>query len=221
MERIPEPELMEDEEQAQAYAHADFEDAHSRFIEVFKEHFGSHEMSGYVLDLGCGPGDITFRFARVYPNCRLHGVDGSEAMLKAGRIILANYQDVESRVELVQGFLPHADLPRPAYDAVISNSLLHHLHAPEVLWRTVDRFAKPGAPIFIMDLKRPGSEEEARELVETYSGDEPEVLKKDFYNSLLAAFEPEEIQDQLEEAGLDHLSIREISDRHLTISGYR
>jgi SAM-dependent methyltransferase len=221
MERIPEPELMEDEEQALAYAHADFEDAHSRFIEVFNEHFGSHEMSGYVLDLGCGPGDITFRFARAYPNCRLHGVDGSEAMLRAGKLILANYQDVESRVALVQGFLPDADLPRPAYDAIISNSLLHHLHAPEVLWRTVHRYAEPGAPIFIMDLKRPDTKEEARELVETYSGDEPEVLKKDFYNSLLAAFEPKEIQDQLEETGLGHLSIRQISDRHITISGYR
>jgi hypothetical protein len=53
------------------------------------------------------------------------------------------------------------------------------------------------------------------------SGDEPEVLKKDFYNSLLAAFEPKEIQDQLEETGLGHLSIRQISDRHITISGYR
>jgi ubiquinone/menaquinone biosynthesis C-methylase UbiE len=212
---------MDDKEQAEAYANADFEDAHSRFVAIFNELFREPVLTGHILDLGCGPGDITFRFARAFPGARVHGVDGSEAMLQCGRDLLTGDTELQGRVELIHGFLPGAVLPRSAYDAVISNSLLHHLHDPGVLWKAVSELTDPGAPVFIMDLKRPGSVEKARSLVAEYSGNEPEVLKQDFYNSLLAAFTPAEIGEQLEECGLGHLTIREISDRHVVISGYR
>jgi hypothetical protein len=53
-----------------------------------------------------------------------------------------------------------------------------------------------------------------------YAEGEPEVLRRDFYNSLLAAFEPGEIRSQLRDEGLDGLRVRSVSDRHVTISGY-
>jgi ubiquinone/menaquinone biosynthesis C-methylase UbiE len=221
VQRIPEPELMDDREQAEAYANADFEDAHRRFVTTFNELFREPALDGYILDLGCGPGDITFRFARAFPGATVHGVDGSEAMLQCGREVLAEDAELQGRVTLIHGLLPGAVLPRPSYDAIISNSLLHHLHDPTVLWKAVSNFSGPGAPVFIMDLKRPGSVEKAQSLVTEYSGDEPEVLRQDFYNSLLAAFTRTEIEEQLEESGLGHLTVREISDRHVVISGYR
>jgi hypothetical protein len=52
-----------------------------------------------------------------------------------------------------------------------------------------------------------------------YSPDEPEILRRDFYNSLLAAFEPKETRQQLAEAGLTELVVKEISDRHMLIFG--
>lgn len=55
MQRIPEPELMDDVVQAAAYAQADFEDAHARFIELFRAAFPDEAPAGNVLDLGCGP----------------------------------------------------------------------------------------------------------------------------------------------------------------------
>ncbi|MEW6001629.1 MAG: class I SAM-dependent methyltransferase [Nitrospirota bacterium] len=221
MKRIPEPEeLMDDEEQAIAYAGADFEEPHSRFITLFKETFGSSSISGYVLDIGCGPGDITFRFARAYPNCIVHGVDGAEAMLSRARKILENSTDLKDRVKLFHGILPDALLRREKYDIIISNSLLHHLHNPQILWDAVKLYAAPQAPVFIMDLKRPESPDEARQLVETYSGKEPEILKRDFFNSLLAAFEVVEVKEQLEIAGLSHFTVTVVSDRHMVISGY-
>ena len=39
MERIPEPELMEDEAQARAYAEANFAEPHSHFIELLQAVF--------------------------------------------------------------------------------------------------------------------------------------------------------------------------------------
>ena len=159
MDRIHEPELMDGVAQALAYANADFEEAHSRFVAVFDETFPTREARGYVFDLGCDPGDITFRFARAHPECVVHGVDGSESMLSCGRPILEDDEALAERVELILGRSPDARLPRSQYDAVISNSLLHHLHDPSVLWETVNRCAAPGAPVFIMDLKRNVSEQ--------------------------------------------------------------
>lgn len=218
MERRPEPELMNDDEQALAYAKADFSEPHSRFLRLFQETFGDG-VRGYVLDLGCGPGDIAFRFARAYPDCIVQGLDGAEAMLRHGRSILQEAGDIRDRVELIHGLLPGAALPRAGYDVVISNSLLHHLPDPFVLWEAVKRYAAPGAPIFVMDLMRPASKEEALRLVEAYSGEEPEVLKRDFYNSLLAAFEPGEVKIQLRASGLGYLGVTQVSDRHLLVSG--
>jgi hypothetical protein len=68
-------------------------------------------------------------------------------------------------------------------------------------------------------LKRPESITEAGRLRDTYAKDEPEVLRRDFYNSLLAAFEVGEIQAQLQDEGLAGLNVKAVSDRHLVISG--
>jgi hypothetical protein len=55
--------------------------------------------------------------------------------------------------------------------------------------------------------------------VDEYSANEPEILRRDLYNSLLAAFEPKETRQQLTEAGLTELQVKEISDRHVLIFG--
>jgi ubiquinone/menaquinone biosynthesis C-methylase UbiE len=219
MKRIPEQELMLDSVQAQAYASADFEQPHSMFIELFRETFGTIHDGAHVLDLGCGPGDITFRFARSWQQCSVHGIDGSDAMLLHAEKTLEPGSSLQGRVCFFKGMLPDLLLPCTRYDIIISNSLLHHLPDPAVLWQTVKAFAAPQALIFIMDLKRPESITEAAQLRDTYAKDEPEVLRSDFYNSLLAAFEVGEIQVQLRDAGLADLNVRAVSDRHLVISG--
>ena len=218
MNRIPEPELMLEQEQARAYSEADFEEPHGRFIELFARSFPEESVVGNVLDLGCGPADISLRFARAYPQARIHGVDGSEAMLRFGKQAVCR-EALEERVQLVHCTLPTIELPLKAYDGVISNSLLHHLQDPQVLWQTIKQFARPEAPIFVMDLMRPANEAQAQGWVETYTAREAEILKRDFYHSLLAAYRPDEIGTQLDEAGLAHLCLAVIGDRHMIVWG--
>ncbi len=219
MKRIPEPELMDEDEQARAYSDADFDEPHNRFVSLFQEIFGSDVPGRFVLDLGCGPADVTVRFAMAYPHCVVHGVDGSESMLKYGRRRLARHPDVQTRIELFCGVLPQVSLPMEHYDVIMSNSLLHHLNEPLILWESVSRYARPGSCVFIMDLMRPRISDEVDELVKRYASGEPEVLRKDFYNSLLSAFEPGEIETQLREVGMSYLTVKVVSDRHVTISG--
>jgi hypothetical protein len=52
-----------------------------------------------------------------------------------------------------------------------------------------------------------------------YAKDAPPVLRRDFFNSLLAAYRLEEIQQQLHDEGLSHLTAREVSDRHWAVAG--
>ena len=171
-----------------------------------------------VLDLGCGPGDITLRIAERYPDSEVHGLDGSAAMLDFAERARSR-SPAGARVRFIRGLVPGAELPRASYDAVVSNSLLHHLHEPAVLWRSIRKLAAPGGPIMVMDLMRARSRAHAAELVDEYAAGEPEVLRVDFYNSLLAAFEPEEVRGQLAAAGLEGLRVEPVSDRHLAVWG--
>ena len=219
MQRIPEPELMDDHEQAQAYAAADFEAANASFVEQLEALYDGVALAGRVLDLGCGPADICIRLASRHPALDIHALDGSEAMLACARERLNRKPALAGRIQLLHERLPVRMLPATSYDLIISNSLLHHLHDPAVLWDTVRRFSHPGTRLLVMDLFRPDSPQLARETVERYSASEPQVLKTDFYNSLLAAFTPAEVSAQLTTAGLAALTVRTISDRHLLVSG--
>ncbi|MHB1391070.1 MAG: class I SAM-dependent methyltransferase [Thermoleophilia bacterium] len=219
MERIPEPELMDETGQARAYARADFEQPHNRFIEIFHQEFPGIEIAGRVLDLGCGPGDIAIRFARAFPRCSVLGLDGAPAMLAEGQALLARSAELQGRVRLQRCLLPDEQPPVDDYTAIISNSLLHHLRQPDVLWQAIRGCGHSGTPVFVMDLARPPDPATADLLVKMYTAGEPDLLKRDFQASLFAAYEPAQVTGQLLSAGLDCLRVRTVSDRHLLVSG--
>ncbi len=219
MKRRPEPELMEGTDQALAYAQADFSEANSLFLELLGRLEPGPLHGARALDLGCGPADIVIRFLRAYPHAHCDALDGSEAMLAHARATLGLRPGLAARCALIHDRLPSPRLPAAHYDLILSNSLLHHLHEPQVLWRTVRETARPGGLVLVMDLMRPASAAWAEALVATYAEDAPAVLRNDFRNSLFAAFEPDEVAAQLTEAGLSQLEVSVVSDRHLAVSG--
>jgi len=219
MQRQPEPELMDEYEQAKAYAEANFQEVNESFIKGFIERFSNSDIKGPVLDLGCGPADISVRFASVFPESIIYAVDGSRWMLYFAKQVLENTESsIRNRVNLIKALIPNDPLPIKDAVAIISNSLLHHLHEPMSLWHTVRKYSRHGTKVYIMDLIRPETPEKAWEIVQTYSADEPEILKRDFFNSLCAAFTVKEVQQQLKEASLS-LQVETVSDRHLLVWG--
>jgi SAM-dependent methyltransferase len=211
VKRIPEPELMDDRAQAQAYAAADFSVPHEAFVDHFARLFPQFH-DGAVLDLGCGPADVTLRFARRFPAVRVTGIDGAEAMLAPGRQAI-EAAGLGQRIELVCCHLPTPPNGQQ-YDAIICNSLLHHLADPGVLWRTIKQSAAPGAPVLVMDLMRPDSRGQADVLTQQYAAGDPPILQRDFYNSLCAAYTPDEVRAQLRSTVLGQLEVAVVSDRH-------
>jgi len=216
--RTVEPELMDDDEQARAYADADFAVPHEAFVDRFVGFVGGVDVDGVCLDIGCGPADVVMRLARRCPRLVIDGVDGAEAMLAIGRRRVRD-AGLSNRVRLYRAWLPQEPLPRNVVDVVTSNSILHHLHDPSVLWRAVRQVARPGTRIFVGDLMRPASAVDVDRFIEVYARGEPEVLKRDFAASLHAAFTVDEVRAQLATAGLSMLRVEATSDRHLLVSG--
>lgn len=209
---------MDSEAQTLAYAEADFNESNSLFTQRFTDNFQDLASRGRLADLGCGPGDIAVRMAGAFPGWRITGLDAGENMLKRAQERLAG-TGLAERVQFRHCHLPDESLEKAAWDALISNSLLHHLPDPQVLWDSIASLGAPGAAVQVMDLSRPDSTEHAQNLVDIYAADAPDVLREDFYNSLLAAYTTEEIARQLQRAGLDYLKVERASDRHWIVSG--
>ncbi len=216
MERIPEPELMDDEEQVTAYAEADFSSSNQLFVDTILKN-SSPDITT-ILDIGCGPGDVPVRLALAKPDLAITAVDGSACMAEYARNSVL-MQGMQKRIEIVEGMIPGIDLGDSKFDVIVSKDLIHHLPDPADLWNEIKRHASPGTGIFVMDLVRPVSKKEASEIVEAVSRKESEILRLDFYNSLLASYTPEEIETQLGESGLD-LRVTVLGDRHFLVSGF-
>jgi ubiquinone/menaquinone biosynthesis C-methylase UbiE len=216
MKRKLEPELMDDPAQAMAYAEADFDEENQGFVDRFRDFYPAMT-EGHVLDLGCGPGDIPIRFVRTLPGCRVTGVDGSPAMISLAEEAV-RVTGLAGRIAFRCERFQSLELAEPA-DALISNSLLHHVPNPLQFWFALRRLVKPGSFVLVMDLLRPDTPEEAQAIVDCYAADEPAVLRKDFYNSLLAAFTEDEVSAQLAELNLSRLIIDVPDDRHWIVGG--
>lgn len=218
MNRLTEPELMVDDDQALAYSEADFAESHQAAVTRFGAAFPAFA-SGRMLDLACGPADITVRFARAYPDVTIVGLEGSAAMLALG-VQRVRREGYDAQIAFVHRVLPDRDLAALGeFDAVVCTNSLHHFHEAAVLWESIRGTAAAGACVFVQDLMRPESPAAAQALIDQYALGEPEVLRRDFYNSLCAAFTPAEIEQQLASAGFDAFAVEPVTDRHLMITG--
>ena len=216
MHRILELELMEDEQQVAAYARADFAEENQGFVDRFREYFPDFS-EGHVFDFGCGPGDIPIRLARALPLCRVTGVDASAPMIRLAEDAVSQAglsPRISFRCERFQDIAGASQA-----DAAVSNSLLHHVPNPLQFWNRLRQLVRSGSPVLVMDLLRPESPEAAQAIVDHYAANEPEILRRDFYNSLLAAFTEDEITSQLARMNLTRLLIDVIDDRHWVVGG--
>ena len=216
MERVLEPEVMDDPDQVLAYAGADFEQENQGFVDQFLNLYDDLE-GAHIIDLGCGPGDIPIRLARSHSTCRITGIDASQPMITYAEqsVKQAGLQD---RVQFLCQRFQDVSLSSPA-DAIISNSLVHHVPNPLRFWYSLKILLKPGCPVLVMDLLRPETPEAVQAIVDEQAAGEPEQLRQDFYHSLLAALTEDEVASHLAELNLSRLMVDVLDDRHWIVSG--
>ncbi len=229
VKRVFEPELMDEPRQVKAYSEADFSSSDENFVTDLGQYLSSiHRSSnsiGLIVDLGCGPGNISELLASRWPSAQILGIDGSREMLKVAetrknekksRMDLKGLNYILSEISLIPFSQEFSGLTA---DVIVSNSLMHHLHDPKILWKAVKYLSSPGSVVFHRDLRRPLNPDRVSALQRKYFPNAPDILIHDYLASLHAAFTIEEVLIQLRESKLEHLNVVELEDRYLEVVG--
>ena len=216
LNRVPEPEVMESQEEAIIYDDMDHSTVNRSFVDdLLSAAQPSGGISGEVLDLGTGTARIPIMLCEATDEVRVFAVDLSIAMLDVARL------NIEMSIYLERIMLGRCDAKRleledGRFDVVMSNSIVHHLPDPKSTFAEAVRVCRSGGLIFFRDLSRPANDGEVSELVEKYASDEPEHARKMFDDSLRAAFTVGEIQEIVAAFGFDPQTVSQTSDRHWT-----
>ncbi len=171
-----------------------------------------------ILDLGTGTALIPIELCRRTDHCQVLAVDLAAHMLELARKNVAD-ADLANRIKLEKidaKALPFTD---GHFDAVISNSIIHHIPEPMHSLHEAVRVTKPGGVLFFRDLLRPADEETLSHLVQTYAGSENAHSQQMFDDSLHAALSLNEICGLVIELGFPADSVQPTSDRHWTWIG--
>jgi SAM-dependent methyltransferase len=126
---------------------------------------------------------------------------------------------LQNQIKVHMADVRHTGLPEKSFDVIMCNRVLHHMPEPMPLWNEIKRLAKPGALVLLRDLIRPESEEAAHSIVQSDAAGQSEILQKGWFVSLLAAFEFDEVEKQLDAAGLSSLQTRRLGDRYFDVFG--
>lgn len=98
-----------------------------------------------VLDVGCGPGNLTADLAAHVPDGSVHGVDASETIVGDAR---RDHGDVAS---FSVGDVHALDFADDTFDVVHAHQVLQHLDRPVDALTEMRRVARPGGVVGVRD----------------------------------------------------------------------
>ena len=229
MERIPEPELMKKKEQVISYDEADFSEGEFNLVNQISHYLLRKKISlnekDLIVDLGCGPGNISEKLALKWPNTEVVGIDGSKEMilraennkeisknkrnLKNLRYICSDIKDIK-----LTDFLLKKEI-----SLLVSNSLIHHITHLEDFFDTIRSLSSNSTVNFHKDLKRPLDEKTALELKVQCSTKYNKILTNDYYASLRASYTFKELKNFTLRNDLSSLEVFEDGDKYLIVYG--
>jgi ubiquinone/menaquinone biosynthesis C-methylase UbiE len=218
--RVPEPEVMDDSTEVQAYASA----AAQAYLDAIDDTFVEHAIRllagkerGRALDIGTGPGQIVIKLARRLLLWKFIGVDRSQAMIaQANANMAATGGTLAGRVDFQVADGNGLPFPDHSFDFVMCNSVLHHLAEPRNLLSEMARLAKSGGAILLRDLRRPGRFAYPLHVWRhghNYSG---EMLRL-YRASVRSAYTVEELQNMLDSSPLHGARVFEHRFTHIGI----
>ncbi len=225
LKRTLEPESMSDHEEAMIYSEMSFAAVNQAFVDDFLACAGAPDpgcsIGPKIIDFGCGPGDIPVRLCKTDGTFRVLAIDSSIEMLDLAR----RWIDFGGMLERIT--LAHADCKNlenfadDIADAVISNSLLHHLPEPALGLDEAVRVLRPGGLLFIRDLVRPSSAEQVEELVKLHSEGENDIARQLLRQSFHAALTLAEIRELADDWSITAACVQMTSDRHWTLAWWK
>lgn len=197
--RVTEPDLvMDDPDNVAAYVEAGRE--HAVMAPVYLYHCANIceviRPGDTVVDLACGPANQLAMVARLNPATRFIGVDLSPPMLERARELIAHQglTNVEFRHGDITDLSSFGD---KSIDAVMSTMALHHLPTLDMLCQTyteVARILKDGGGIYMVDFGHLKAARSIDYFAYQYADRQPQLFTEDYYNSLRAAFYPDDFR---------------------------
>ena len=103
-----------------------------------------------ILEIGSGPGTITRRLCKVFPNAKFTCMEIDEDFVKYSSDVLP--AELEDRVEIVQGDITDIELEEGSYDLVYARLVLQHVHGVDLALANAYRALKKGGKILITDV---------------------------------------------------------------------
>ena len=207
--RIPEPEVM-DQEEMLAFMRNNRpirDNNQGEVIKPFLHLCPSFSMEGTLLDLGCATGELSIYMSLVFPRLSITAVDASPGCIEEAQK-LANHFNLANPPEFIRAHLPDDKLSSRKFDTVFSRSTLHHFQRGGDFWKVVKRHGKSGGTVYAYDLARPITRRGAELLVDgALMPNAPEVNRRIYMRSFMAAYRPAEVRLDLEACGLRGLRV--------------
>jgi ubiquinone/menaquinone biosynthesis C-methylase UbiE len=182
---------------------------------------------GRVLDAGTGTARIPIELCRRVPDLQVVAIDLAESMRAVARRNVER-AGLAERIAVESGDAKSTRFRAGSFDAVVSNSLVHHIPDPGQAMRELWRLVRPGGVLFVRDLARPETKERVGELVATYAPipallDAPQEAmharqRALFEASLHAALTVEEVAATVAPLGMPKEAVQRTSDRHWTLA---
>lgn len=212
LHRALEPEVMDSDEVAQAYETMDHTGPNTAVVNRLVE-LGA---SGLMLDLGTGPGHIPIAVCERLTTARVVAVDLSPKMLAIanGHLLTSPHAN---RIIFREADVKSLPFESQSFDVVYSNTTLHHLPDPIPMLREAWRVLRPRGVLLIRDLYRPATRNRLDELVALYASDNTPLQRRLLADSLHAALNPSELLDAAHAAGMEYVTVKTDSDRHMTL----
>jgi len=106
-----------------------------------------------VLDVCTGTAGVALEIADHHAG-RIVGLDASQLMLEAG-LRAVETQNLDGRVQLVQGRAERLPFPDETFDAVVFTYLLRYVQDPDATIRELSRVLKPGGELLSLEFGLP------------------------------------------------------------------
>lgn len=213
VKRILEPEVMNTKEAAEAYDAMEHGEVDQAFVDRV---VALGAKSGHFLDVGTGPAQIPILLAQRCPNINITAIDLSDEMLKIAKQHIVD-SDLTERITLELVDAKSLPYPDNTFDGLISNSIVHHIHDSLRALKEMSRVMKPKGVVLIRDLIRPETPEAAQAFVDKYAAEDTPIQQKLYYESFLASFTIDEVEQMLIKADIPGAVVVQSTDRHWSI----
>ena len=229
MERTVEPELMERHDQVISYAKADFSEGENNLINQINYYLIKNNLNfnkqELIVDLGCGPGNISEKLSIKWPNATVIGIDGSKEMIRIAELNKKKSSNLSRLKNLcyictdIKNLKASEISPEKNISLLVSNSLIHHIPNLDDFFKCIKNLSSNLTINFHKDLKRPFDEKLALKLKEKCAEKYDDILTNDYYASLKASYTLKELKKFIFENKLSSLEVFEEGDQYLVIYG--